>query len=307
MTARSTALPPPELTCAVRLRPRSIASLKNSDWRSQNADVRRALQRPLIRLNLAEATQPAPHYENAPTATADSVSAYVTPPGCRPRFDGGPAGSGIEIDYSGRPPRPVRAPELTNARYGLREVTRGEQRWMDGESIMDLHEAIAAISPAEKAAFLSSGLDGELALARLRTTREWQPRAYQQALWRFLELGGKRACVIWHRRSGKDDVSMHWACEAMLRRVGEYWHMLPEAAQGRKVLWDAVDSHTGIRRIDRAFPSKLRAKTRDNEMSITFSNGSLWRVVGSDNYNSLVGSAPVGIVFSEWALSDPSS
>jgi hypothetical protein len=235
------------------------------------------------------------------------VSAYVTPPGCRPRFDGGPAGSGIEIDYSGRPPRPVRAPELTNARYGLREVTRGEQRWMDGESIMDLHEAIAAISPAEKAAFLSSGLDGELALARLRTTREWQPRAYQQALWRFLELGGKRACVIWHRRSGKDDVSMHWACEAMLRRVGEYWHMLPEAAQGRKVLWDAVDSHTGIRRIDRAFPSKLRAKTRDNEMSITFSNGSLWRVVGSDNYNSLVGSAPVGIVFSEWALSDPSS
>jgi hypothetical protein len=39
-----------------------------------------------------------------------------------------------------------------------------------------------------------------------------------------LWLGGRR-------RSGKDDVSMHWACEAMLRRVGEYWHMLPEAAQ----------------------------------------------------------------------------
>ena len=31
---------------------------------------------------------------------------------------------------------------------------------------------------------------------------------------------------------------------------------------------------------------------------IRFKNNSLWRVVGSDNYNSLVGSTPVGVVFS---------
>ena len=40
-------------------------------------------------------------------------------------------------------------------------------------------------------------------------------------------------------------------------------------------------------------------------MFIEFANGSTWQLVGSDNYNSLVGSAPVGIVFSEYAVADP--
>jgi phage terminase large subunit len=40
-------------------------------------------------------------------------------------------------------------------------------------------------------------------------------------------------------------------------------------------------------------------------MFIEFDNGSTWQVVGSDNYNSLVGSPPVGVVFSEWALAKP--
>jgi phage terminase large subunit len=40
-------------------------------------------------------------------------------------------------------------------------------------------------------------------------------------------------------------------------------------------------------------------------MFIRFRNGSTWQVVGSDNYNSLVGSPPVGVVFSEWALARP--
>jgi hypothetical protein len=42
-------------------------------------------------------------------------------------------------------------------------------------------------------------------------------------------------------------------------------------------------------------------------MAIRFKNGSLWQLVGSDNYNSLVGSPPVGVVFSEFALADPSA
>jgi len=81
--------------------------------------------------------------------------------------------------------------------------------------------------------------------------------------------------------------------------------MLPQANQARRALWDAVDPHTGSRRIDSAFPLKLREVTRENEMAIRFRNGSMWNVVGSDNYNALVGSPPVGIVFSEWPLADP--
>lgn len=40
-------------------------------------------------------------------------------------------------------------------------------------------------------------------------------------------------------------------------------------------------------------------------MLIKFKTGATWQVVGSDNYNSLVGSPPYGVVFSEWALANP--
>jgi hypothetical protein len=83
--------------------------------------------------------------------------------------------------------------------------------------------------------------------------------------------------------------------------------MLPEYAQARKAIWDAVNGHSGKKRIDEAFPVELRESTNDQEMKIKFKNGSTWQVVGSDNVNSLVGSAVVGMVFSEFALSNPSS
>lgn len=106
-------------------------------------------------------------------------------------------------------------------------------------------------------------------------------------------------------RAGKDEVALHWTCVAAHKRIGTYWHLLPEAAQARKAIWNAINPHSGKRRIDEAFPVELRASTNEQEMLIKFRNGSTWQVVGSDNYNSLVGSPPVGIVFSEWALANP--
>lgn len=125
--------------------------------------------------------------------------------------------------------------------------------------------------------------------------------------WSYLEKGGKHAELIWARRHGKDDVALHRTAVAAFERVANYWHMLPEAAQARKAIWKAVNPHTGIKRIDEAFPLELRASTNDTEMLITFKNGSSWQVVGSDNFNSLVGSAPAGIVYSEWALANPNA
>ena len=92
----------------------------------------------------------------------------------------------------------------------------------------------------------------------------------------------------------------------MIQRQGNFWHMLPKANQARKALWDAINPHTGKRRIDEAFPKELRTKYNDHEMMLGM-GGSSWQVVGSDNFDSLVGSPPLGITFSEWALSDPSS
>lgn len=141
---------------------------------------------------------------------------------------------------------------------------------------------------------------------RILLPNDWDPRYYQSELWDYLQSGGLRAYEIAHRRWGKDDVCLNWASVAAnCRRVGNYWHMLPEASQARKAIWDAINPHTGKKRIDEAFPVALRKRTVDNEMKIEFKNGSLWQVIGSDNYNSYVGSPPVGVVLSEWALADP--
>ena len=135
----------------------------------------------------------------------------------------------------------------------------------------------------------------------------WEPRPYQVPAWTAWERGIKRLLLVWHRRAGKDDVALHMAAVAAHERPANYWHCLPEYAQARKAIWESVNPHTGRLRIDQAFPKELRASTRNDEMSITFKNGSSWRVVGSDRPDSLVGAAPAGIVFSEFALSNPTT
>jgi phage terminase large subunit len=133
----------------------------------------------------------------------------------------------------------------------------------------------------------------------------WEPRPYQSPLWRHMHGGGKRAIAIWPRRHGKDDVALHFTACAAHERVGVYWHLLPQQNQARKAIWDAVNPHTGLRRIDDAFPRELRETTREQDMLIRFKTGSTWQVIGSDNYDALVGTPPIGVVFSEWALSNP--
>lgn len=133
----------------------------------------------------------------------------------------------------------------------------------------------------------------------------WKPRADQMDFWKYLQNGGKRAFMLAHRRWGKDEVALHNAACQLMQRPATYWHCLPEYGQARKAIWEAVNPRTGKRRIDEAFPDAIRETVRSQEMFIKFKNGSTWQLVGSDNYNALVGSPPVGLVFSEYALADP--
>ncbi|MCP5038112.1 MAG: hypothetical protein GY945_10980, partial [Rhodobacteraceae bacterium] len=135
----------------------------------------------------------------------------------------------------------------------------------------------------------------------------WKPRQYQRPLWDYLENGGKRAIEVAHRRWGKDDVTLHRTAVAAHERVATYWHCLPEYEQARKAIWTAVNPHTGKRRIDEAFPEAIRESKDEQQMFIRFKNGSTWQVIGSDRYNSLVGAGVAGVVFSEWALANPSA
>lgn len=121
------------------------------------------------------------------------------------------------------------------------------------------------------------------------------------------EIAGLRAVAVWHRRAGKDNTGLNVVAVKMHRRVGTYWHMLPESAQGRKVIWDGMDDETGIKFIDQAFPRELRRRTIEDEMKIEMLCGSIYQVVGSDNYNSLIGANPVGVIFSEYSVAKPAA
>jgi phage terminase large subunit len=137
----------------------------------------------------------------------------------------------------------------------------------------------------------------------------WEARPHQEKLWDYLVGGGKRAVAVWHRRAGKDEVLLHYSAYAAMRRRANYWHMLPEFGMARRAIWDSVNPHTGRKRIDEAFPQAIRASTRDNDMQIKFINGSTWSCVGSDSvtHGGGIGSSTAGIVFSEYALANPSA
>ena len=138
--------------------------------------------------------------------------------------------------------------------------------------------------------------EGRLPVIRL--PNNWKPRPYQRKVWKYWEDGGKDANLIWHRRSGKDEIALHRTAVAAFERPATYWHLLPEAAHARKAIWTAVNPHSGKRRIDEAFPIEIRKTTREQEMFIEFVDGSTWQVGGSDRYNALAGSSEYSLASS---------
>lgn len=140
------------------------------------------------------------------------------------------------------------------------------------------------------------------------TEHVFRVRRYQQPLHEaWVTLRKRRLIEIAHRRWGKDEIALNATRDLALKRPASYWHALPEYAQARKAIWAAVNPHTGKRRIDEAFPQEIRESTNEQEMFIKLANGATWQIVGSDRYNALVGAGVAGVVFSEWALCNPSA
>lgn len=137
--------------------------------------------------------------------------------------------------------------------------------------------------------------------------RKFQPREYQLPVLDALENAGyKKLFLLWHRRSGKDVVAFNAMIRAAIRKVGVYFYCLPTYSHARKVIWDGILSN-GMKFLD-FIPPELIAGKNGQEMKITLVNGSLIQLVGSDTASqSLVGTNPQGVVFSEWALAEPSA
>jgi len=90
----------------------------------------------------------------------------------------------------------------------------------------------------------------------------------------------------------------------MLMRVGTYFYIFPTYNQGRKVLWDGVDKD-GFPYLGHFPPELIRGKPNETEMRIEFINGSAFQIVGCDSIDNIVGTNPVGVVFSEFPLGKP--
>lgn len=131
-------------------------------------------------------------------------------------------------------------------------------------------------------------------------------REYQTDLFDAIENKGyKRGLFIWPRRAGKDFCAFALCVRACLKKVITCFYVLPTFASGRRILWDAI-GNDGKRIIDFA-PTEL-SERNEQLMRIKFANGSIFQVVGSDNYdNSIVGTNPQLMVFSEYALQDPNA
>jgi len=132
----------------------------------------------------------------------------------------------------------------------------------------------------------------------------WYQRPFHEAL---VNQQKKRLIEIAHRRWGKDEIVLNGFRELSQKRIGTYWHCFPEYAQARKAIWNGINGHTGKRRIDEAFPPEIRKRINDNDMFIETVWGSTWQLLGSDRYDATVGSGPVGIAYSEWALCNPAA
>jgi hypothetical protein len=97
---------------------------------------------------------------------------------------------------------------------------------------------------------------------------------------------------------------MNFTIKKAFEGVGAYFHCFPEYGQARKNIWDGIDKDNQKRFVELHIPQTLRKKTNSTEMKVELINGSIYQLIGADNYNSIVGSNPVGLILDEWAVSD---
>lgn len=129
------------------------------------------------------------------------------------------------------------------------------------------------------------------------------PRPYQLDLFRAIDNGYTRAIIVYHRRAGKDKSLFNILIKKAFERVGVYYYLFPEFAQGKRVIWDGIDG-SGFKFMDH-IPEILIYRKNGTDMKVELTNGSVIQIIGTDKFNKVRGANPVGCVFSEFAFQNP--
>lgn len=139
------------------------------------------------------------------------------------------------------------------------------------------------------------------------------PRNYQLALFQAMdgiigkpESRKRRGMLRWHRRAGKDKCCWCYLIKEAAQHSGNYFYVFPTKTMARQALWENIDKD-GFKLLDH-IPKEYIKRQSNQEMLLELVNGSTIRVIGYDkNPDSIRGIACKGVVFSEFAFSDPES
>lgn len=134
------------------------------------------------------------------------------------------------------------------------------------------------------------------------TLNKFIPRSYQLDVIEKIESGYKNILLAWSRRAGKDYTLFNESIRIAISRTCTIYYIFPSFNGGRRILWDAI-TIDGVKFLD-LIPNDI-CKKNSSEMKITFFNGSIIQIVGSENYNRLRGTNPYVCIFSEFAYQDP--
>lgn len=136
----------------------------------------------------------------------------------------------------------------------------------------------------------------------------FQPRSYQKPGPQAIMSGEyRRYCGVLHRRAGKDRTWWNTMIWEAMRHPGVYYYWLPTFAWAKRVIWYGM-TEDGHRFLDDIPKQSLAKKGAFNEtdLRIQFANDAIIQLVGSDNISSsLVGTNPIGNVFSEYPIGNP--
>lgn len=140
-------------------------------------------------------------------------------------------------------------------------------------------------------------------MAEITLPYKFEPRPYQIPILKAWDSGIKRMYWVAHRRSGKDKTIFANLPKKMMERKGTYYYFLPTYSQAKKVIWTGADK-SGFKFLDH-FPKEIVKTINQADMIIELINGSILQMVGADNIDRIVGTNPIGVIFSEYSLMKP--
>lgn len=133
----------------------------------------------------------------------------------------------------------------------------------------------------------------------------FKPRDYQLPIFKAIDNGVKRIIMVWHRRAWKDKACFNIMVKKAVENVGIYYYVFPTYSQWKKAVWDWIDKDWW--KTLKHIPDAIIKRKNDTEMKVELTNGSIIQIVGSDNVDSIVWTNPIGIIFSEYSLQNPTA